>query len=130
MPTVITGGQILTPGYAKNRWYNDLGYIQGRTADKLVDATLAYLTGGASGFGKQSMSASSKNPGTFNFPQGSSSPLEQEQIRNMGGVPTRQGFMSKASYGGQGDVSFKPDERFGLGRSQKGDPVQAALEQQ
>ena len=112
MPTVVTGGQILPGGIPKNRWYNDLGLLQGATADKILSAFLASQSGG---FGRQAQPVSAQSPGTFNFPQGSSSPGEQEQIKRLGGVPTQQGFMSKASYGGTGGATFQPDTRWGFG---------------
>jgi hypothetical protein len=73
MPTVITGGQILPQGYAKNSWYNDLGAIGGHTADLILRAYLA-SQGGAGAFQKKDI----PNPGygqmgspgaTFSQPQ-------------------------------------------------------------
>ena len=118
MPYTVLGGPTVLPGgIPQNRWYNDIGQIQGHGADLLMRALLASLTGGAGGGGLGRVPApiTAQNPGTFNFPQGSSSPLEQEQIHRLGGVPTQQGVMARSTQdAGPGGVTYAPPTRFGF----------------
>ena len=95
---------------------SDVGYAQGSLARAVLSALLGQA--GARGVGQVPTTPTASNPGTFNFPPGSQSPLEAAQIQQLGGVPTRQGFLSKATQNpapfGTTGPSFTPDTRFGI----------------
>ena len=60
-------------------------------------------------FNRIPLPSSAQTPGTFNFPQGSQSPGEAAQIRQLGGVPTMQGYPVPATFQGRGSsVKFHP----------------------
>lgn len=82
----------------QKKWYESAGELQGtmsrQVTDALIQALMAQMGGG---MGQMPTVPTAKNPGTFNFPPGSSSPGEQAQIQQMGGVPTNSGFLAKSS---------------------------------
>lgn len=92
----------------RQRWYNDLGELQGATVDKLLKALLA----SQGGFGSMPTNPSPGHPGTLTFPTGAStrtSPDELAQIQRMGGVPSSQGGLSSFTYNPPTKFGLRPD---------------------
>src|SRR3990167_215169 len=91
--------------------WGDAGYAGG----SLLRALLLQQLQQHGGVGQVPTSPTSQNPGTFNFPPGSQSPIEQAQIQQLGGVPTRgQPFLSRASQTPGSGVSFTQPTRLGF----------------
>ena len=113
------------------KWYSDLGYgygnFQRETFDRLLSALLSQGMGG--GFGQVPTTPTPQNPGTFNFPSGSQSPLEAAQIQQMGGVPTRgQPFLSKSTQVPGAGVTFTQPTRWGMLPNLERQQTQADIE--
>ena len=92
--------------------WSDIGYGSGKNTRDLLMGVLLQQMGNV---GQVPTSPTPQNPGTFNFPPGSQSPLEAAQIQQMGGVPTRgQPFLSKSTQMPGTGVSFTQPTRFGF----------------
>ena len=115
MPTVIGINQVpyglpAQPGFRAN-----LGNLSGTVSRQVTDALLAALT-----LGQYQGQPTPGNPGTMTFPSGMStptSPMEQAQIHQMGGVPTRNGGVGPTQQmtpTGQGGVTYQPPMTMGI----------------
>ena len=92
--------------------WSDIGYGSGKNTRDLLMAILLQQAGNV---GQVPTTPTPQNPGTFNFPPGSQSPLEAAQIQQMGGVPTRgQSFLSQSTTQPGTGVSFIQPTRFGM----------------
>lgn len=113
MPTVIGINQV-PPNIPRSTFWDYTGQLGGSIADKILQAYLASQGGGGNMFGpKTSVTQPTQQyPGTFNFPPGSQSPGEAQQIAAMGGVPTQQGgqTLSRATQQPGTGVTFRPDQ--------------------
>ena len=114
--TVLGGSQVLPGGIPKRRWYNDVGELQGTLSRQFVDVIAQALLAsqGVPSFGKAPTTPTPRNPGQLQFPSGAStatSPGELDQIRAMGGIPSRQGTV--APIGQQpGGIQYNPPTSF------------------
>lgn len=114
MPTVIGINQV-PPNDPRRTTGDYFGQLYGGTNRILLDAVLAAITGGAYRPGQVPTSISQRNPGTFNFPPGSQSPLEAQQIQQLGGVPTNAGVMARSTQIPSGaGVTYSPPTKLGL----------------
>lgn len=112
MPTVIGIDQVPRE-IVRPKWYSDLGYAQGALARAILVAMAG--KGGGGGIGQVPTQPTPQNPGTFNFPPGSQSPIEAAQIRQMSGVPTQQGFLSRSTQmPSPGGVTYTQPTRLGI----------------
>jgi len=105
----IVNPTTLPQGIADTRAYDTTRAI----VDPITQALLMALANGR--FGQVPTSPTSQQPGTFNFPPGSQSPLEAAQIRQMGGVPTNAGVLARSTtIPRPGGVEYQPPTRLGL----------------
>src|SRR3990167_371025 len=119
MPTI--GIDQVQREIVRPKWYSDLGYgvgnYQRETADAIRDAILAAMTGGAYKSGQVPTTPTPSNPSQLTFPSGATtrtSPLEMEQLQQMGGVPSRQGQIVPFGQPNTGGVSYTQPTRLGM----------------
>ena len=110
MPTI--GIDQVPREIVRPKWYEDYGYMQGALARAVLQAMMGQV---GSRIGQVPTTPTSQNPGTFNFPPGSQSPMEAQQISQLGGVPTNAGVMARSTQqpGGAG-VTYSPPTKLGL----------------
>lgn len=138
-----------TPPAPNRKWYQDLGYLQGAAADKILSAFLA-SQGGMGSFQQRPTSASAQNPGSVTFPSGRTERAGYDPSQMGAGifspttVRTSQGVNIPFEAISDNQATFNVPTRFGWGPSaqqqiqqlqlqklqQENDPMMRALEMQ